>query len=207
VTTSEELLFVVRECRRRGIPLSHVAPNVGVEKEVDYRCPDGLTGMEERIREQTGLARQFDLMLDFHSGDDLTRETRRAIGRATGGRCHFKLSPSLQLLYAESLEKTCPDKFRTWWEDTLAFARREAAKGSRLARVGLESLDASEDPAPGAQHDVFRHYCFASVGRRDERGQFVHREMLYDLPDELYTDYADRLGVFVGVVADDLFGQ
>ena len=207
ITSSEELLFVVRECRRRGIPLSHVAPNVGVEKEVDYRCPDGLVGMAARIREQTQLAREVGLMLDFHSGDDLTRETRRAIGRATEGHCHFKLSPSLQLLFAETLADVCPGTFRVWWDDTLAFARREAEAGSPLAQAGLQLLGESDDPAPSAQHQVFRHYCFASVGRRDDHGQFVHREMFYHLPQEFHTEYGGALQVFIGGVADDLFGQ
>ena len=207
VTSSEELLFIVRECQRRGIPLTHIAPNVGVEKEIDYRCPDGLAGMEARVREQTDFAIAEGLMLDFHSGDDLTRETRRAIGRATRGYCHFKLSPALQLLYAETLDDVCPDKFAIWWDDTLRFARRETEKGSALAIAGLKALAASECSSPSARHPVFRHYCFASVGRRDETGQYVMREMFYDLPEAFAREYSDRLQEFLGEVADDLFGQ
>jgi hypothetical protein len=207
ITSSAELLFIVRECQRRGIPLTHIAPNIGVEKEIDYRCSDGLSGMEARVREQTEFAMAEGLMLDFHSGDDLTRETRRAIGRATRGHCHFKLSPALQLLYAETLDDVCPEKFRVWWDDTLAFARREADKGSALAIVGLQAFAASQTASPSATHAVFRHYCFASVGRRDEAGQYVMREMFYDVPEAFRQEYGDRLLVFLGQVADDLFGQ
>jgi hypothetical protein len=105
------------------------------------------------------------------------------------------------------LERTCPDSFRIWWDDTLAFARREADAGSRLAQIGLQLLGGSAEPRPSARHQVFRHYCFASVGRRDQRGQYVQREMFYELPDEFYAEFGERIRVFLGEVAADLFGQ
>jgi hypothetical protein len=207
VTSDEEVLFLIRECRRRDIPLTHIAPNIGVEKEMDYRCPDGKAGLEERIRYQTEMARELGLMFDFHSGDDLSPATRRVIGRATRGFNQFKVSPSLQLLFAETLEDVQPDVFRIWWDDTLAFAHSAAASGSSLARIGLQRLEASDAPAPSARHTVFRHYCFASVGRRDEAGQFVHRERLYDLSPAFQREYEERLVRFLGEIADDLFHQ
>ena len=72
-------------------------------------------------------------MADFHSGDDLSAAARQAIGRATGGRNHFKVSPNLQLLFAEVLAEHHPDLFRRWWQDALAYAQREAAAGSAFA--------------------------------------------------------------------------
>jgi hypothetical protein len=205
ITSHEELLFIIRECQRRELPVTHIAPNFGIEKEMDYRCPDGLEGLGRRVRDQTEMARTFNLMLDFHSGDDLSATTRRVIGRATQGHNQFKVSPSLQLLYAETLEDLHPEVFRVWWDDTLAFARREAECGSPLATRGIEMYNASSHPGPSAQHEIFRHYCFASVGRRDEHGQFVHREMFYDLSSAFYHEYEKRLVAFLGELADDLF--
>jgi len=206
ITSHEELLFIARECQRRGLPVTHLAPNFGVEKEMDYRCTDGLEGLKERVRAQTALARAFGLMLDFHSGDDLSARTRRTIGRATDGYNHFKISPSLQVLFAETLADVQPRTFAVWWEDALAFARREAERGSTLAIQGLRLLKESADPSPSARHEVFRHYCFASLGRRDDAGQYVHRETLYDLTPAFRQEYSDRLVAFLSQVADDLFG-
>jgi hypothetical protein len=207
ITSNKELLFIIRECQRRELPVTHIAPNFGIEKETDYRCPDGLSGLEKRVRYQTEMTREFNLMLDFHSGDDLSATTRRIIGRATQGYNQFKVSPALQLLFAETLDELQPQLFRVWWDDTLEFARREAAHGSPLATEGLRLYNASDHPEPGAFHTVFRHYCFASVGRRDENGQFVLREMLYDLSPAFHREYENRLVSFLSELADDLFHQ
>ena len=37
ITRETELIFLILEARRRHVPLTHVAPNFGVEKGVDYR--------------------------------------------------------------------------------------------------------------------------------------------------------------------------
>lgn len=53
-----------------------------------------------------------DLMLDCHSGDDLKSPTRKVFGRATHGNIHFKISPSLQVMFGETLG----DPFVCWSE-------------------------------------------------------------------------------------------
>ena len=53
LTSEQELLFVLREIERRGLPVTHVAPNYGAEKGWDYRGKDGLQGLgyaSERYR-------------------------------------------------------------------------------------------------------------------------------------------------------------
>ena len=57
LTSETELIFVLLEAQRRGIPLTHVAPNFGVEKGTDYRGADGLPGFEARARACAGLPR------------------------------------------------------------------------------------------------------------------------------------------------------
>ena len=133
LTSETELIFVLLEAQRRGLPLTHVAPNFGVEKGTDYRGADGLPGFEARARSLCGITEHFGVMADFHSGDDLSAAARQAIGRATAGRNHFKVSPNLQLLFGEVLAEHHPDLFRRWWEDALAYAQREAAAGSAFA--------------------------------------------------------------------------
>src|SRR6266487_2884908 len=112
-------------------------------------------------------------MLDVHSGDDLTRETRQVFRRATGGQVHFKVSPMLQLIYAELLQEFHPELFLRWWTDALAYARREAANGSPVAQECLSALDSVADARPSARHKVFHYYSFPFVGRRDAQGQFL----------------------------------
>jgi hypothetical protein len=206
LTTQAELVFLLQELRRRGIPMTHIAPNVGIVKGQDYDAA-GLVEFGERLGRLHAVAVNCGVMLDIHSGDDLSSVARQAIGRATEGRNHFKVSPSLQILFAQVLWEVDRERFRLWWDDTLAYARREAAAGSEFAVRCLREYESSSDPAPSPHHAVFHHYCFASVGRRDRNGQFVNREKFYDLPAEFYRLYSDRIERFLSEVAADVFPQ
>jgi hypothetical protein len=206
LTSEAELTFLIEELNRRGVPVTHIAPNVGIVKGQDYDTA-GLVEFEQRLRRLHAIAAGHGVMLDIHSGDDLSAAGRQAIGRATGGRVHFKVSPSLQVLFGEVLAEVDPPRFRLWWEDTLAYARREAAAGSAFAERCLCEYEGSGHPAPSPHHAVFHHYNFASVGRRDEHGQFVHRESFYNLSAEFYRQYHDRVAGFLCDVADDVFGR
>jgi hypothetical protein len=155
LTTAEEVLFVLREIRRRGLPVTHLAPNFGQEKGWDYRCPDGLGGLEQRVRAQFAVAEAFGVLLDFHSADDLTAAPRRVIQRGTGGRHHYKISPMVQLLFAEVLHDYHPKLFRRWWDDAMAYAKTEAAAGSPFAQDCLRKDAASAEKSPSRHHLVF----------------------------------------------------
>ncbi len=207
VTTEEELLFLLLEMQRREIPLTHIAPNFGIVKGQDYRDPDGLAGLEERVRELHHIASEQGILLDCHSGDDLGPATRKTMGRATDGQIHFKISPALQIIFAEALSDFDPELFAFWWDDTLDYARRQKAAGSELARNFIHEYESVGNATPSARHAVFRHYCFATVGRRDVRGQFVHREKFYTLPAGFYQEYQRRVERYLCEVADDIFGR
>lgn len=204
LTTAEELCFVLREIRRRGLPVTHVAPNFGQEKGWDYRGPDGLAGLEKRVGEQAAMAEAFGVMLDVHSADDLSQPVRQAIRRATGGRLHYKISPSLQLLFAATLADHDPRLFREWWDDARAYARREAQAGSAFAAECLRADEAGKT-SPSAKHQVFHHYSFAFVGRRDRAGRFMNRDRFYALPDAFQRDYTRRVAARLCGLAKDLF--
>ena len=207
LTAEAELLFLIEELRRREVPITHIAPNVGVVKGQDYTGADGSAGLEHRIAALQRIALEHEIMLDFHSGDDLGSAARQAIGRATHGWCHFKVSPSLQVIFGEVLHQVSPERFQLWWDDTLVYARREASAGSAFAAQCLRAYEAADDPAPASHHAVFHHYNFASVGRRDENGQFVHRSRFYDLFPEFYREYHRRVQRFLCDVAADVFAR
>ncbi len=205
LTTDVELLFVILEMQRRQLAVSHVAPNFGVEKGTDYRCPDGLAGLEKRVRSLAPIAEEFGVMLDFHSGDDLTSATRRVIQRATQGHLHFKISPVLQVLFAEVLNDFHPALFRRWWDDALVYARREAAAGSAFAAECVRQYEANGGRNPSPHHSIFHHYSFAFVGQRDAHGQFLCREEFYDLSPAFYREYQTRVARYLCHLAEELF--
>jgi hypothetical protein len=204
ITSDEELAFVLLEARRRGLPLTHVAPNFGVEKGVDYRCPGGLPELEDRIGRQHRMSEECGVLMDFHSGDDLSQVTRRAIGRATRGRNHFKIAPEPQLLFGKTVHDLLPDLFQEWWEDSREYARREAAVGSGFAASCLCEQEAAGAP-PSHLDPIFHNFGFAYVGKRDANGQYVNRERLYGLPASFYQEYQARLELYLCGLAQDLF--
>ncbi len=205
LTSPEELLFLLREIQRRGLPVTHVAPNYGAEKGWDYRGADGLEALERRVATLQALAGQFGVMLDFHSADDLSAPVRAVLRRATGGWLHFKISPMLQLLFADLLQEQHPETFLRWWADSLDYARREAEAGSDFAAECLRAFENSADRTPSRRHQVFHHYGFAYVGRRSAEGRLENREQFYTLPSEFYRAYQQRLADYVGGLAVDLF--
>ena len=205
LTSKTELEFLLRELGRRKIPVTHIAPNFGVEKEFDYRGTDGLNGLKKRIQGLCQCAGEFGVLLDCHSGDDLRPETRRVIGSAAKGNIHFKISPVLQIIFAEVLNQYYPEEFHFWWDDALDYARREAQAGSNFAVDCLRQYDTSSDRAPSPRHAVFHYYGFATVGRRDYKGQFIHRQKFYELPEDFYKMYQNRVALYLSEVANDVF--
>lgn len=205
ITTDEEVAFVLLEAQRRHLPLTHLAPNFGVEKGVDYRCPDGLQGLEARVQSQYQMATEFGVLLDFHSGDDLSSETRCVIGRATQGRNHFKIAPQPQIIFAETVHDFDPELFQRWWDDAWAYARREAGAGSEFATDCIREYEAAEDSRPSPHDSIFHNFGFAFVGRRDANGQYLNRETLYDLSPGFYREYQNRIESYLCRLAEDLF--
>ena len=202
ISSDDEVAFVAREIRRRGLPVTHIAPNFGIEKGFDYRLTDGHAGVEARVGSHFRIAEKSGFLLDVHSADDLSGPTRRAIRRATGGRMHFKISPMLHFIFAETIADRHPELFRRWWDDARAYAAEEAQRGSAFAAA---CLDATPEGEPSPRQEVFRHFFFAYPGRRDPSGRFINREALYTLPAETCADYQERIAAHLGMLAEDLF--
>jgi len=202
LTSGDELLFVLRELKRRGLPTTHIAPNFGVEKGVDYRHPGGLSALHRRVETQHRQAEEFNVMLDVHSADDLGSAVREVLRKATGGCLHYKISPSLQLQFAEVLRDVHPDLFRRWWDDAMAYAGAEAAAGSAFAAQCLAAPGAA---ARSPAHPVFHHFSFAFVGRRDRQGRFLQRQEFYALSPEFCETYCRRVSDRLLRLAQELF--
>ena len=204
LTTEVEVAFVLEEMKRRGVRLTHIAPNLGVEKHVDYRYRDGLEGLETRTRALHCLARDHGMVIDVHSGDDLSQGTRRALKKATGGALHFKISPYPQTLFADVLYDFDQQVFRLWWNDTREFAAENAQEGSRVAADALKQYDSEAGAAPHPRYALFRLFCYATVGKRDSRGNFLYREKFYSLSAEFYAEYTRRVKEYLCMLAGDL---
>ena len=192
-TTTDELSFLIREIHRRNIQVTHIAPNFGIEKGTDFRCPEGLDGLGRRVKQLSEIAGEAGIMLDCHSGDDLSSETMAVIGKAASGNIHFKVSPSLQVLLGECIHDVSPKLFEHWWELSLGYARRKQEEGSELADQVLGSLESGTKTRPSPEHPLFHHFCFAPVGERDKQGRFINRAWFYELPKSVEREYTTRL--------------
>ena len=204
LTSETEAAFILDECKQRGIPLTHLAPNLGVEKHVDYRYRDGRAGLEARTRSLHRLASEHGVLLDCHSGDDLSSETRQTLKRATGGLLNFKISPSLQTLFAEVLYDFDTSLFNEWWDDTRRFALENARRGSDLAARCIRRYESEPGARPGPEHDLFRLFCYATIGKRDPTGIFLYRERFYSLSPSFYGEYTRRVSSYLCSLAGDL---
>lgn len=207
ITSVQELLFLVDEIERRGLPVTHLAPNFGVEKGTDYRGDDGIELLERRIGILNKIAVEKNMILDCHSGDDLSRETRRVFKRATRGNIHFKVSPSLQALYGKVLSDYDPEFFDFWWKETLRYAQEGAENGSTFARHALSLLPRDENGGitPSPDHLFFKELCFDSVGKRDTKGDYINRSRFYDLDADFFEEMERVIEQRVLELSEDLF--
>ena len=148
ISEEAEVIFVARELTRRGLPVTHIAPNFGIEKGFDYRLADGLPGLQARMEHIHHIAEEMGYMLDIHSADDLSEDSRRVIRRATGGRLHYKISPMLHFIFAEVIRDYYPDIFLRWWNDAFDYARGRGGEGLTACRPCLSEYESLENPVP-----------------------------------------------------------
>ena len=87
----------------------------------------------------------------------------------------------------------------------MAYAQREAASGSPIAKRCLAELNASADPRPSCRHAVFHYFSFPFVGKRDAQGQFVRRQEFYRLSGAFHEAHSLRICDYLCELAADLF--
>lgn len=203
LTTEEEVLFLCNEFIRRNIPITHLAPNFGVEKGCDYRIEAGYARLKKVTRSFFNITREFRIMLDIHSGDDLSTETRKVFRRGTGSNLHYKISPRLQELFAEVLISRAPSIFKQWWERTVDYVRAQAEQGSEFARQCLDEYLKGERLT--VTNKLFHYYHFATVGLFDDNGEFCVRDSLYSIPQSVIREYQNKLSKQITIYCNDLF--
>jgi hypothetical protein len=209
ITTPEELRYVLDRLTKKGVKVAFIAPNVGFEKRLDYRLPDGMPGLEARVKEMAVIAADYGALLDFHSGSDKSSLTYQTISKAAGGKIKLKVSGKLQLILSEVLADLDPEFFNEWWDYTFISAKAEADAGSSVA---VEYVKMVEDrrQAQGAgftrlpQDRFFTDFSFGMVGAKDEKGNFLHRDRFYSLKPEVQAEYTRRVRDYVVKLAEDL---
>ncbi len=209
LTEPAELRYVLERLTQRGVSTAFVAPNVGFEKRVDYRMPDGLSGLEKRVRELSRIAAEYGALLDFHSGSDKSPETHHTIARACSGRLKLKVSGKLQLILAEVLADLDPQFFREWWDYTFESAKSEAESGNQVAAEYLALLDKRRTQEGDAFRPLptdrfFTDFCFGIVGAKDDQGRFLFREKFYSLSPDVQAEYTKRVSKYIVRLAEDL---
>lgn len=212
LTDPKELFYCLSECRRMGMPVDLVAPNVGFSKREDYKGP--LEELESRVRVLSAVAGYFGAILDFHSGSDKSVEVYRIISKACKGRLKLKMSAIYQLKFFETLAEF-PDEseerrlFEEIWDYTLDYVRRRALEGDKTAekqfkdvvrRMGENGFKKSP------RDDFFRYYSFIVVNAKNPDGKRIFMDRLYILSSkrEVYEKYALKVFEVTKTVVDAL---
>lgn len=209
ITEPAELRYVLDGLTRKGVKVNFIAPNVGFEKRLDYRRPDGLPGLEARVREMSAIAAGYGALLDFHSGSDKSSTTYQTISKAAGGNIKLKVSGKLQLILAEVMADVDPEFFDMWWDYTLISAQAEAESGSGVAKDYVKIVE-DRRAAEGAsfvrspKDRFFTDFSFGMIGAKDEHGNFLYRDRFYSLKPEVQEEYTRRVVDYVVQLADDL---
>lgn len=182
ITEPEELRYALDRLTKKGVVVNFIAPNIGFEKRLDYRLPDGMPGLEARVREMAAIASEYGALLDFHSGSDKSSTTYQTVSRACGGKLKLKVSGKLQLILSEVLADLDPGFFAEWWDYTLISARAEADAGSAVAADYVKLVeDRRQSEGTGFRRlpkdRFFTDFSFGMVGAKDDQGNFLYRDV------------------------------
>ena len=209
ITEPDELRYVLDRLTKKGVKVTFIAPNVGFEKRVDYRKPDGMPGLAARVKQMSEIAVDYGALLDFHSGSDKSATTYRTISDAAGGKIKLKVSGKLQLLLSEVMADLDPAFFNEWWDYTLVSAKADADGGSAVANglVGLMEERRAKEGSTFKQSPkdrFFADFSFGMVGAKNEKGEFLHRDRFYPLAPNVQAEYSGRVVDYVVQLSDDL---
>ena len=185
VTTPKELIYVLIELQRLGLKLSHVAPNFGVEKGVDYRLGDGLPGLKERVSEMAAIAEAFGAILGLPLRRRSIALDATSHCRGNGRQAAFQ---SLTAVADHFTRKPCTTAAmacsRNGGRGLWSTRGRRPSPATRWRPATLVKLTSAEPwrPAnfrPLPSDKFFRNYAFAAVGKRDSGGSFTYRDRFY----------------------------
>ncbi len=177
-TRPEEIEWVLAKLAERGIQVSYVAPHLGFHKGGDAVGTEGRERLHALASELGRISRDAGALLSIHSGDYLSRDTRRTLGEACAGQLLFKVSPSIQDLFADAVVAHDPKLAGQWTEFVAELA------------------------GPGKAD--FREYAFEAFGKRDEHEAFGMRKLLYAANEAAQGAFRDNLRNYLGELQTDL---
>ncbi|MEM2849187.1 MAG: tagaturonate epimerase family protein [Candidatus Bathyarchaeia archaeon] len=212
LTDPKELFYCLSECRRMGMAVDLVAPNVGFSKREDYK--GSLNELERRVEVLSTIAGYFNAILDFHSGSDKSVDVYRAIARACKGRLKLKMSAIYQLKFFETLAEFPEGSeerriFEEIWDYTLEYVRRRALEDDKVAEQQLREVSIRMGKAgfmKNPRDDFFRYYSFIAVNAKDLNGRRIFMDRLYGLSRkrDVYDKYAVKVFNVTRTVSDAL---
>lgn len=212
LTEPKELFYCLAECRRMGMAVDLVAPNVGFSKREDYK--GSLDALEKRVKILATIAEYFNAILDFHSGSDKRVEVYRTISKACKGRLKLKMSAIYQLKFFETLAEFPEGSeerniFEEIWDYTLRYVRKRALEGDKVAEQQFREVAERMDK-PGfvksPKDDFFRYYSFIVVNAKNSDGKRIFMDRLYKISSkkEVYERYSIKVFNVTKTVADAL---
>jgi len=181
-STPAETNWLLEELAAADVTVHYVAPHLGFTKGCDAADRGALA---IRSRELCRAAEDHSALLSIHSGDHLSRTTRRVLGEACGGKLLFKVSPALQdILVGALLEQgdDAAERLRCW---TLDYA----------AQCGC---------AAGSEEEILHKHAFAAFGARSQSGAFEMRELLYSAAEAVRDKFEKNLAQYLRGLRDDL---
>ncbi len=212
LTDPKELFYVLSECRRMGMAVDLVAPNVGFSKREDYK--GSLDELKRRVEALSAVAGYFNAILDFHSGSDKSVEVYRTIANACKGKLKLKMSAIYQLKFFEVLAEFPEGSeerriFEEIWDYTLEYVRRRALEGDKVADQQLREITTRMDKTgftKKPEDDFFRYYSFIVVNAKDLSGKRIFMDRLYGLSRkrDVHEKYAVKVFNTTKTVADAL---
>jgi len=200
-TATEELDFVLKEWRARGLNVDFVAPNVGFRKRTDFT--GDLIELEELTRDLNNIARKYGSLLCFHSGSGASpysgkgKGTYEALLKATDKKLKYKISGVYVELIFELLSRSRHrGVFERAYSDTLRFLREEIKNRGELAteEVKEQVKNAENKSEKSPREDFFRFNSYLSLNFRDESGKRYIREGIINAykEDEAFKELVDR---------------
>lgn len=200
-TAIEEMDFVLKEWRERGLNVDFVAPNVGFRKRTDFT--GDLIGLEEHIIDLNSIARRHGSLLCFHSGSGTSpysgkgKGTYEALLKATNKKLKYKISGVYIELIFELLSKSRHrGVFERAYNDTLGFLREEIKNRGELAteevKEQVKNAENKSEKSPG--EEFFRFNSYLALNFRDESGKRYIREGIINAykEDEIFKELVDK---------------
>ena len=209
-TSPEAHYFVARELIDGGVEITSLAPRFCGEfqKGIDYI--GDIEQFKEEFAAHFAISEHFNYKISIHSGSDKF-SIFPIVGDITKGRYHLKTAGTNWLEAMRVVAKNAPKLYREIHE--FALENLEEAKayyhiGADIDNIpSLKTLSDEELPGLFDQPDSRQviHITYGLILQaKDENGQYVFKDRLYDVWHRYEDDYAKLLIAHIGRHLDTL---